>query len=99
MLVLQLMTSEDWNSLLFSSLDHWISALGTNIGGLFALYFVIGIIFGTCILLCVHVCVCVRACVYNLCLILLELNVYGYIPKYLMLCLTLSLPSKYCMFD
>ncbi len=42
------MTSEDWNNLLFTSLDHWIDERGTS-GGVFAIYFVIGVSFGSCI--------------------------------------------------
>ncbi len=43
------MTSEDWNNLLFTSLDHWIDDRGTLDGGAFAVYFVIGVSFGSCI--------------------------------------------------
>lgn len=51
LLVFQLMTSEDWNSLLFTSLDHWINAEGMLVGGLVTIYFVIGVAFGTFFLL------------------------------------------------
>ncbi len=42
------MTSEDWNNLLFTSLDHWIDKYSIA-GGVFAVYFVIGVSFGSCI--------------------------------------------------